>query len=77
MEIIDIVRKLIGPVEAVGDSGLDEKRLKNLEATCDLVNRLLYDIHQASHSSDNHQHSMKVIGQRAKEFLQEVKDSDI
>lgn len=32
MKMIDIVNKLIGPIQPVGDSNADEKRLENLSS---------------------------------------------
>ena len=37
MELIDVVRKLVGPISPIGESHADEKRfenLKNLNKTC-------------------------------------------
>jgi len=31
MEIIDVVRKLVGPVNPIGVSAIDQERFKNLE----------------------------------------------
>lgn len=76
MTTYDVVVKLIGPIQPVGDSSKDLGRLKNLVATIELVNKLLYDIYLASKESERPEHSMRVIGQRAKDFLKVVKDVD-
>lgn len=72
MNHYEIVRKLIGPVTSVGDSGIDTQRLENLKETMDLVEKLLGDIQDASNSIHNHQASMKKIGEVADKFLREV-----
>lgn len=76
MEMIDIVRKLLGPIEPVGESNADERRLKNLEATIEVVENLLDDIRSAARSVDCFEHSMAVIGKRAKRFLDEISGED-
>jgi hypothetical protein len=76
MEMIDVVRRLLGPIEPVGESNEDERRLKNLEATIEIVDRLLCDIGSAAQDADRVEHSMRVIGQRAKQFLADVSTVD-
>lgn len=76
MELIDVVRKLLGPIEPVGETNEDERRLKNLEATIEVVERLLCDIGSAAQDADRVEHSMRVIGQRAKQFLTDVSTVD-
>ena len=75
MDLEDVVLKLVGPIVAVGDSNEDEKRLKNIKALTELVERLLLSIHEASHSANNHQASMKAIGEHARGFLNSVEGS--
>jgi hypothetical protein len=72
MELIDVVHKLLGPIEPIGESNEDDRRLKNLEATIEVVDRLLCDIGSAAQDADRVEHSMRVIGQRAKQFLADV-----
>jgi len=72
MEMIDVVRRLLGPIEPVGESREDERRLHNLEATIDVVDRLMCDINSAADEANRTEHSMRVIGQRAKQFLNDI-----
>lgn len=44
MKIEDVVMKLIGPVDPVGESNADERRLENLKSLCDLVGGLVVRI---------------------------------
>ncbi len=69
-----IVEKLIGPITAVGETHADEKRLVNLKATCELVERLVEDIRMAARAAGNDQFSMKQIGRYAEVWLEELKD---
>lgn len=77
MELIDVVRKLNGPIDPVGDSAIDETRLKNLESLCTLVDRLLYDIRVVADMNNSQQASVKKTAGYARKFLQEVKDADL
>ena len=38
MELIDIVNKLIGNIEPIGDTSVDEERFENLKSYCELIN---------------------------------------
>lgn len=40
----DIVKKLIGNINATGDSSRDDERFKNLQNMCTLVNDLVQEI---------------------------------
>ena len=72
MNLHEIVTKLVGPVDAIGEHNADQKRLANLKVLTELVEMLLLDIHYAAHSANNYQDSMKAIGKYAKDFLEET-----
>jgi hypothetical protein len=76
MELHEVVMKLVGPVQPVGESGTDAVRLKNMQALTDLVDMLLGEISKAEPDADRHEASMRLIGQHARDFLQDVKDAD-
>ena len=71
MTVYDVARKLIGPVTALGEHNADQARLQNLEEMIELTECLLNDIKDASVDSFRHEASMKAIGMRAKEALEE------
>ena len=75
MELDEMVMKLVGPVNAVGESNQDAKRLENLESLVTLVDRLLYKIEDASKDANRQEASMKAIGVRASAFLKAVRES--
>lgn len=77
MELIDVVGKLVGPIDPVGDAAIDPKRFENLEAMCTLVDKILYQIHIIAGMSDSQLASVKKAGQYARNYLQEVKDADL
>lgn len=41
MELIDIVNKLVGRIEPIGDTSVDEERFENLKAYCELINEMV------------------------------------
>ena len=69
----DVVKKLIGKIKPVGETTEDNKRYENLEETIDLVESLISDLEEASHCKDRVEFSMKKIGKRAFESLQDIR----
>lgn len=74
MDYYEIITKLIGPIQPVGESNEDSKRLENLTATTDLIDKLLMDVMNASNVKDRYEHSMKQIGLQADMYLSETKN---
>lgn len=44
MELIDIVNKLVGRIEPIGDTSVDEERFENLKAYCELINEMVKQV---------------------------------
>jgi hypothetical protein len=64
MELYDIVMKLTGPVDPIGDSRVDAERQNNLKVLLDLVDKLLTKIDEvATDNKDRMEWSMKQAGQ--------------
>lgn len=74
MELEKIVMKLVGPVEAIGESNADRERLENLKTLTDLIDRLLSRVMVCTVTANRHEDSMMKIGMFAKNYLQEVRD---
>lgn len=72
MEIIDIVKKLIGEIEPIGESHEDEKRFENLKVMTKLVDDLLTDIDRVSCDKDRYEASRKKAGKYASDFLDRI-----
>ena len=72
MEIEDVVNKLIGPIEPVGDSGIDVKRFQNLSLKIKLVDHLLHELWEVSKNKDSHEDSVKKIGESADKALNSI-----
>ncbi len=65
MDVYEVVTKLIGPVEPVGESRTDAGRYENLGVLCDLIESLSHDLIQVSANRERHEHSMKKAGEMA------------
>jgi hypothetical protein len=76
MTTYDVVKKLIGPIDPVGDSSRDGARYGNLQEMCILVDKLLFEIHTVSQESESQEHSVKRAADYAKEFINAVKEAD-
>jgi len=72
MELIDVVRKLIGPVDPIGETQTDDIRSKNLGEMIDLVDRLITDIVKVASYKTRAEYSMNRSGKRASEFLDDL-----
>lgn len=64
-EIIKLLDNLIGPVEAYGDSAVDEKILKNLKTLIDVTNWCIDGVAQASETRHRPEYSMRAVGETA------------
>ena len=74
MELHEIVMKLTGEIYPLGDSGVDERRLENLDTLPNLLDRLLGKVHRVSLSKDNHQASVAAIGKAADSYLESLSE---
>ena len=69
MDNYDVVKKLIGPVNPVGDSSIDARRFENLKQLTYLVEKLMTDVATvAFDNKDRQEHSRKRAGQYAHKF---------
>jgi hypothetical protein len=73
MEILEIVEKLIGEIEPIGVSEVDEKRLYNLYELIELTDDLIERIRVVAKNKTRHEDSMKTAGNCADKFLQRIK----
>ena len=76
MEIHDIVNKLTGQIDPVGETNEDKKRLINLEAKIDLIEKILFEFSIAAQSHDRLESSVQAIGTKARSFLIELQGCD-
>ena len=72
MELVDVVKKLVGPVRGVGETNADKFRLESMKTLCDLIDDLLLEVRKASNDSDSHMDSVKSIGLYARDFINDI-----
>lgn len=72
----DIVVRLTGRINPIGETNTDNERLRNLDRTLCLLDDLLADVHKVARGIDRGEYSISHAGQAAMNWLKEVK-SDI
>lgn len=74
MNISDVVLKLVGPIEPIGETNVDDKRLENLETlfvvTEDLVNKIKILVEEYENYPE---YSMKRVALTSAEFLSRLR----
>jgi len=70
IDIYELVRVLVGPINPVGETNIDNRRLENLKQLTDLVDKLMVDINYVAANKDSKLHSIKVAGQHVMQFLE-------
>lgn len=75
MELNEIVMKLIGDINAVGETHEDAQRLANLKELTNLIDKLLYEVSWAARDELREEASVRAIGKHAAKFLQELKEA--
>jgi len=66
----EIVKKLIGKINPIGETTTDNDRFENLKSMCELVNNLITDIDNVStQNSDAREFSVKRAAEYASNFL--------
>ena len=70
MTLYEVVMKLIGEVDPVGSTEIDNSRYANLKELTLLVDKLVFDIDRiASGNKDRQEFSMRRAGEHCDEFL--------
>lgn len=75
MELSEIVKKLVGPIQPVGETTEDCIRLLNIKELTDLVDTILGDISSVANNADRQEASMQTIGKHARDFLSDVRST--
>ncbi len=71
----EIIMKLVGSIEPVGETHTDERRRKNLVCLIDTLYPVLRNIEDvARYNKDSHEASRKNIGELADSFLKNISD---
>lgn len=70
----DVVKKLIGNIEPVGETREDEKRLANLIQMCELCDSILTELGDISYNyKDRGEYSIRECGLYADNFIERIK----
>lgn len=70
LPLLEIVNKLVGPINPVGETNTDNDRLENLKNLCELVNDLVSAIDEVGYrNKDSFEHSRKAAAGYAENFL--------
>lgn len=72
-QVYEVVKKLLGEIQPVGETTQDNKRQENLIETFYLVKEFVDDILLAASNRERSEHSMKEIGKSATKMLEELK----
>lgn len=71
----DVVKKLIGKINPVGESNEDARRLKNLEDMCELAEQIIYDVNcLAFDFRDSHEASIRKSCEVADTFISSLRE---
>lgn len=73
--IIQVMRKLIGPIEPIGSAHVDKERLTNLKTAISVVEILLYDIDGVTSNVGSHMASADLAGTEALKFFDQLRAS--
>lgn len=73
IDVYEVVKKLIGGVEPLGETNADDRRYENLEELINLIDSLIRDLHSVSHNKSRGEYSMHRAGKRADEYLLEIR----
>ena len=66
----DVVKKLIGKINPIGETNADNERFENLKAMCELVNNLIMEIDDMAYrNKDAREFSVKRASEYASNFL--------
>ena len=72
IDIYEVVQKLVGSIEPIGETNADEARYENLVEMMFLVERLFHDISRLRHFDKRTEFSIKRAGVRAGAFIDEM-----
>ena len=74
MDYEKIVKKLVGSIDPVGETNIDEERFRNLKEMCALVEGLIGEIYRVTTYADRAEGSMRRAGKYAQVFLNDIKE---
>lgn len=75
MELHEVVQKIVGAIEPVGETNADNNRFENLKVMEDLVDELISDLIIVSRQKDRYEHSIGKAGKHANQFLSHIRET--
>ena len=72
--IIKVVDNLVGNIHAIGSCHYDKDAYKNLKCLEEVVYHYFHEFMDECENSKSHEKSMKLSGNRAIEFLTDIRD---
>lgn len=70
MRLYDVIRKINGEINPIGDSSVDAERYENLLILCETVNKLVSDIDAVAYiNKGSYEYSRKKAAKYASDFL--------
>lgn len=73
INVYEVVKKLIGPINPIGSTETDEMRFENLKSTTELVDALLTDIDAVQYvNKDCCEFSRKKAADFAEQFFNQI-----
>jgi len=73
LDVYEVTKKLLGPIDPIGETRTDDERYENLKATILVVDKLLSDIDDVAYQNkDCHEHSRKRAADEAAEFFNKL-----
>lgn len=68
----EMVMRVVGPIEPIGETHTDKDRLQNLENLLGLVDGLVFKIYQLQWFADRPEAAVAKIGKRARRFMDDL-----
>ena len=74
IELEDMILKLIGSINPIGETNTDNERYENLKEMTELIDSLLGYVAEVYQNKDRHEYSMKRAGEHVEDFFKDIKD---
>ena len=72
MDIHEIVKKLVGEIEPVGETNIDNARFENLKVMAELIGKLIFDIDELIPLKDRAEYSINRAGKYADRIFDDL-----
>lgn len=73
----EVVKKLLGPINPIGESSVDRERLENLDQTAKLIHKLVREVEYIANDHNNGEASLIAASKKAKACMEELNGDKI